>query len=400
MITKVTPIEELKQIFVEELFGHTSKVTKVSDESILNGVAFGCAKVGQKAMKDIAIVESHILPESAFGPHLDVIAERLGISPRFTELGSSVYLRLVGTPGTTYVPATHIFTSTSGITFKLVNTVVLPIHGFTYALVNSVETGEKSNVDPLTISTVAPIPAGHKYLINESRPIGGRDNESDEIFLRRIKEGPNILAKHTLSYLDQVLNKINDNVLKTFYQGVTPLGKNLIAVVTQNGAQLTVPELTALTVDSKPYFSMVDLQPYNDIYSGVEFTNMTWFPIDISMRVELDFAVNPDDVRKEIQIRISKYLDFRTWNPLDKVEWDTLLLLVKTTKGVKYVADQYFFPLVDLNVPKNTLPRLRGFMMMDLNGTVISNVSGTLNPVFYPSTPDFSFQATVLTTIP
>jgi len=399
MITKVMPIEELVQIFTEELLNHTNKVTKVSDESIVNGVSFGCAKVGQKAMKEIALVESHILPESAFGSNLDKIAIRLGISPRFDELGSSTYLRLVGSPGTVYTNTTHFFKSSSGITFELTNSVTLPADGFTYALVRSIETGSKSNVDPLSINIVSPLPIGHKYLINEARPVGGRDLESDELFLRRIKEGPNLLAKNTLSYLDQVCNKVDSNILKTLYQGSDSNGKNLISVVTQNGVALSNNELSTLLTKISPFLSLTDLQPYDENYVGVTLENSTWFPVDISMRLELDPTFNPDEVRKEIQIRILKYLDFRTWSNEDKVEWDKILLLVTTTKGVKYVADEFFFPQVDLEVPKNTLPRLRGFLMLDLDGNILQNISGTLNPVFYPTNPDFSFQATVLSSI-
>ena len=44
MKTRLSPVSELKQIFSESLLNNTSKVNKVSDESIVNGVAFGVAK--------------------------------------------------------------------------------------------------------------------------------------------------------------------------------------------------------------------------------------------------------------------------------------------------------------------------------------------------------------------
>jgi hypothetical protein len=34
--------------------------------------------------------------------------------------------------------------------------------------------------------------------------------------------------------------------------------------------------------------------------------------------------------------------------------------------------------------------------MLDLDGTVISDLSGNLSPSFYPARADFSFQQTVL----
>ena len=44
MITQIIPTQELKQIFLEVLLNKTDKVTDVSEESVLNGIAFGCAK--------------------------------------------------------------------------------------------------------------------------------------------------------------------------------------------------------------------------------------------------------------------------------------------------------------------------------------------------------------------
>ena len=61
MITRITPLEELKRIFFEILFNKTSKITKATDESIVNGVAYGCSKIAQKALKDVALVESLLL---------------------------------------------------------------------------------------------------------------------------------------------------------------------------------------------------------------------------------------------------------------------------------------------------------------------------------------------------
>ena len=210
MLTRISNIEELKQIFAEGFFNKTDSVTKISDNSVLNGIAYGCSKIGQKALKDIALVESHILPDNAFGEHLDSIAERRGIAPRFLASESSTYLRLVADEGTQYQVATNSFVSNSGITFNLESDVTIGAIGYTYAKVRSQETGGRTNVDVLDINTVTPVPTGHTYVINEAIAIGGRDVESDDLFRKRIKEGPNILAKNTLAYMAQVMNKINN----------------------------------------------------------------------------------------------------------------------------------------------------------------------------------------------
>ena len=95
----------------------------------------------------------------------------------------------------------------------------------------------------------------------------------------------------------------------------------------------------------------------------------------------------------EIEVRINSFNQ-------DIVEWDDLLEIVKSTDGIKYADDNAFFPSTDVTVLNNLLPRIRGFRMMDLDGNIISDIQGVLNPVFYPEEADFSFQSTVLAEIP
>ena len=147
MITRFTPIEELKQIFFEMLFNHTGKVTKITDQSTVNGIGYGIAKIAQKANKEIALVESHLFPESASGQHLDVIAKRRGVSPRYTASRSTTFIRIVANPGTIYSATDNIFTG-NGVTFKLENNIIVGDIGYTYAKVFSENEGEKTNVPP------------------------------------------------------------------------------------------------------------------------------------------------------------------------------------------------------------------------------------------------------------
>jgi len=127
---------------------------------------------------------------------------------------------------------------------------------------------------------------------------------------------------------------------------------------------------------------------------------LVWDSKGKTERKEFYPAYNFDDIRTEIQIRISKYLDFRTWKSGDqRVEWDNILEIVKSTPGVKYVPDEYFYPNIDIFTDKNKIPRLRGFIMMDLNGSLISGITNQFNPVYYPKQADFSYQQTVLRNI-
>ena len=398
MITRLTPIEELKEIFVELMLNKTNKVTKISDDSVLGGTAFGIAKVGQRAIKDIALVESHLFPDSAFGQYLDQVAANNGIAPRFGAAQSSTYVRLVAAPGTQYIQGTHTFRGIAGIVFDLEESITIGSAGFAYAKVRSQGVGIDQNIDPLTLNQVTPIPIGHQYVINEYAATGGRNVESDPIFRRRIKEGPNILAKSTLAAIEQAFMKINPNVLRVFYQGINSAGKTVLAIATQNGINLSNSELDQL-LDNARIFALTDSRPFGNNNSGVLLKNIQWQPIDISFRVELLPSYDPDVIRKEIQIKMAKELDYRYWTSDSKVEWDNLLSIAKTNRGVRYVPDTYFFPNQDQAVDVNKLPRIRGFLMLDLNGNILSNTTGTLIPTFYPAEADFSFQQTVLRSI-
>lgn len=61
MITKTAnTIANLKNLWIEMFLNKTDRVSNIADGSVLNGVAYGTAKVAQKAIKDIAIVEAQI----------------------------------------------------------------------------------------------------------------------------------------------------------------------------------------------------------------------------------------------------------------------------------------------------------------------------------------------------
>ena len=71
MITKITPVEELKQIFLEIFLNKTDKVSDVSDDSVLNVIATGNATLTQRTLTNQAIIEGHIFPDSAYGEYFD-----------------------------------------------------------------------------------------------------------------------------------------------------------------------------------------------------------------------------------------------------------------------------------------------------------------------------------------
>lgn len=398
MITKLIPIQELKQMFLEIFLNKTDKVNDVSEESVLNGIAYGVGKVGQKCLVNQAIVEGHIFPETAYGTYLDELAKIWGVSPRFGAAGSSTYLRLVGDEGTTYMAATQTFTSASGVTFSLESDVVIGVNGYEYAKVSCDQVGLATNVDPLSINRVNPIPTGHIACTNEYRATGGRDEEDDDLFRIRIKESVNQLARTTLSYLEQVFMKINNNVLRLHKGGVDGDGKFNLIVVSVNGQDFTETEFNEILMKSEEYLSLSELMNTISGYA-LKLNNVNWLPVDIEFRAEIDPAYDQEQVRRDIQIQMGKLFDYRFWNYGNKVEWDDLLFVAKNVDGVRYVSDTHFFPHADINVPEYRLPRIRGFVMRDLDGNIIEDNGGVLSSFYYPNEPDYSFQSSVLSTI-
>lgn len=392
-------LEELKEIFSKVVFSRTNEITKITDSSAFNALAFGSSKLAQKGIKEVALAQSHFFPDTSYGQYLDNIALFYGIAPRFSAIGSSTYVRLVAEPGTTYTAGAHTFSGSKGIVFSLDETKVVGDSGFTYAKISSNSIGVETNVDAFDINTITPIPNGHQFVTNEFAAFGGRDLEDDDAFRERIKNANNELARGTIAMLEQVLMKINPKVLRIIHHGVNSSGQVRLSVVTQNGASLTNNEIQTLIDESKQYFTLTELNPNGILGVGVEYVNVDWQEVDISMRVRLNPNYNPAEVRKNMQVKMNRFLDYRFWEPGDKVEWDDLLEIAKRTAGIDYVLDSYFFPNNDVPVYYPNLPRLRGFLMLDESGAVLSDGTENFNPVFYPSQPDFSFWGTVLSNI-
>lgn len=54
--------------------------------------------------------------------------------------------------------------------------------------------------------------------------------------------------------------------------------------------------------------------------------------------------------------------------------------------------DEYFFPNYDESVPVNQLPRIRGFVMRDLQGNILYDAGSNLSPLFYPAQAEDLFR--------
>ena len=398
MITKIVPVSDLKQMFLEILLNKTDKISDISDDSVLNGIAYGCAKVGQRLLVNQGIVEGHLFPDTAYGQYLDNIASIRGVSPRFGACGSTTYVRVIAEPGTSYIMGVQKFTSTSGVTFELEESKTVNENGFAYIKVKSTQVGTSTNVDPVSINKVSPKPNGHISVTNEYAATGGMDAESDALFRQRIKNSVNALSRGTIAFIEQVFMKINPRVLRVFKGGITSNGKMNLIVCSTNGASFSQNEFDLMISRSEEYLSLYDILREVSGYA-LNLVNVEWQYVDVSFRVELDPSYDVDVVRKNIQIQMNKLFDYRFWNQGDRIEWDDLLQVAKNTEGVRYIPDNYFYPQSDINVPSNKLPRIRGFIMYDLNGNIIESNNGLISDVYYPNSPNIDFQSSIVNTI-
>lgn len=394
MITKTSAtITNLKNLFIEMFLDKTAKVSNVADGSVVNATAFGVAKVAQKAMKDIAIKEAQIFPDTATGVYLDKAAALYGVSPRKGALGSSTYIRVSANPGTVY-DTSVTFVNKNGIRFQVDEALTVGESGYGYVKVRSINAGYSTNVPPNSITNVSPQPQGHIECTNEYYAIGGRDSEDDETFRIRIKNNLNILSKNTIEYWTQTLSNIDDRVLKVMSAGLDEKGIYNLYVVSQNGIFFTEEELDTLLESAQGYFGISELNIEGKAV-GIGIKNIDWFYVGsergLDFRVQLQPDYDVSTVRQNIQVNLTKYLDFRFWTPGKIVEWDDLLDIVKKTDGVKYVPDEYFFPYYDQQVPANQLPRIRGFVMRDQDGNILYDSDSNLSPLFYPSEPEDLF---------
>lgn len=396
MIRQTTETE-LEALHIETFINTTNKVTKVTDHSVMRGLIRGNVRTAKKALKDIMLAVSRLFPDLAYGTTLDQVADDRGIAPRFAAAQSSTFVRLVADPGTTYTQGVHTISDNKGNVFDLQGNLTIGSKGYGYVKVRSQQSGASVNVDPYTLINVTPEPSGHIGALNEYAATGGRDAEDDDTLRQRIKEGPDLLARGTLSYLAQAFMKINPNVLRVIYEGTNAQGKVVLGILTVNGIDLTTGELQTLLEQGGQYLSITELAPIGTQSYGVVLKNAEYYYIDVSMRLELFVGADFDAVAKDIQQKFAKYVDFRFWNSsVDRIDWISLIDIVRSTPDVKYVPDNHFVPNTTIRIPANQFPRFRGFVVSDLSGNIQVNQSGTIDPIFYPAEVDQSLTATVL----
>ncbi len=380
---------ELRRILAETIINRTEKVNKISPHSVLAGIIAGNAKIGKKAMKDIFAAMSRISPSTATGEWLDKSARDFGITERLGPSRASVMVKMIADPGTQYYEGIHSVSTVSGTVFDIENDLTIGPKGFGYVKARSRDFGGFTNPGPFTVEKISPEPEGHTALTNEYKGTGGRDDEQDDAFRNRIMKGANMFAEGTLEKYAQVFLKSNTDVLRVMHGGRAKNGKLRLVVASQNGTDFTEAEMDSMLSQGSKFFSWEAMGPTSSKARGVELVNVQYQYIDVSLRLSLQKDFDIVEVIKSIQNLFSKAVDYRFWKMgEDKVDRAQLLNIVRAEKGVLAVPERYFFPGSDILVDRDKLPRFRGFIAKDLDGTVLLSQSGTIDPVFYPKTND------------
>ena len=385
LLTEVLTIADLKSLYIETFLNHTTKVSKISDLSVLNAHAFGIAKVFQKDLKDTAILESQIFPELSSGSYLDNAAKLVGVDSRLSASVSSTYVLVYADPATVYVPGESIFVSNQGVTFNIVSVVIVGDNGYAYIPVRSSSVGKNANVSAFSINQILNPPLGHLYCTNEYEAIGGRDLESDEDFKTRISMFKDFAANGSLNNLLTNLNLIDSDILQIRKSGYSEDGKVLLSLVTCNGKWYSDDELLMFENELSSILNITDTNDQAGIL-GIKLQNIEWHEVGgasgLDFRVDIMSGYSDVEIRRNIQIQLTKYFDFRYFNK-SRVEWDDLLQIIKNTKGIKYVPDEFFSPNTDSLIEKYKLPRIVKFVMRDMTGNILFDNNNSILPIYY-----------------
>lgn len=381
-----------EQILAEIFLSKQNKVTKISVGSVLSAFFSAIARLVGMVEKDLAIYMSRLYPDLAFGTYLDDCAEIFGITGRFSASPSNIYLCLFAEPGTIY-DTTITFQSLTGISFRLLNNVTIPNSGIAYVIALSTTTGQATNIDPFTITSLSTSPSGHLGVLNEGYAFGGQDNESDLSLRNRIKNAASTVSKDTISGLTQACIKINPLVYKIYNNGVTDSGKIDLRVLTSNGTLLTNNQLLNLQEQIRPHLSLRDVSFFNKSNTSVVFNNIDIYSIDISMQVQFSSSANIELVRRQMQIKINTFIDQYLFK-LGTLQWEDVFALCRLIDNVDYIPIESFSWKEDFKIDRPQFPKLRSFILRDLNNNILTNNQSDFNQLY--SSYDQTYQSIVL----
>lgn len=380
-------LNDITQIYVSQT---GNPATKVGFNSSLEGIFYGVAKIGQLMNKDLLNVRADNDIDNASGQQLDNYAQKKGILTRFSETGSSVGIFIIADPGTSYIAGANKFVSKSGVVFDIISDITISSLGYAYVKANSTTLGANTKVAAKSITKCTPAPTGHKSCWNDFMAIGGRDNEADSDFRNRIKNSLNIISKSTLAQYQQILINSNNRVLNVYKGGRnSSTGAFIIYVLSVDGLIFSNAEFDNMNTAIQDYLSLVEQQ------YGVEFKNVNFINIDISMRAEINSGVDMTTLTAEMQTAMQKKYDYRYVKANSTISRLDLMLIARNTTNVNRILDNYFYvngSTQDIILGDLTFPRFRSFVIYDKNGNIISdNNNASEYEIFFQNTPDYDY---------
>jgi hypothetical protein len=385
LFTKLTTITELQNFIVSLFISKAEgKADKVAPAGVLSAIFYAIAVIGQKAIREIATVESKMFIENAYGGTLDEIAKQRGVPARLGQVGSSTYIALRGNAGTFYDKNVCIFKG-GQFDFELTESVTLDSNGFAYAKVSCLSVGELTNVNPSVINSVNPIPTGHIAVWNEYKATGGRNIEGDDLFRNRIINYTNITAQSTRLSLTERLRVANNKVSRVWFAGRDANGKQIIKISAQNQSPFSNDELLDMYNSIKNFLTISDSFLLDSTSQNVLLQNCQYKEIDIELRADLDSGIDSDTIRINMQKSISRLFDHNYWDLGKTIQWENILVSCSNVSGVRFIESNYMKPRADIHTNKFELPVVRSFVLKDTKGNIISSNNGSITPFYYPA---------------
>lgn len=398
MIIKVKSIEELKNEFLLAITNTTNKVTKILPTSVLNGIAYGFAKLTQKINKEAALIESKLFPEYAIGTDLDDIALREGIPARLTATKSTVVLVFTVdiSSGDVIIKAGSVVSGYNNINFETDTDLIITQaegSGIGYVFASSQQTGKNNNVGAYSINRVVSLAFGSSNInkiqavTNPSSAINGFDNESDYDFRKRILTMSGIIGTNTYENYLYYIQYFQPEVLRIKTTAISlSKGTFEIFVVKRNAGYFNNSELNDLKNNIISYLPLRDANIFT-----FNISNVLYKEFDVYAKVYIDGSRTLLQIAQDWSIAINNYINHKEWPFGKKVDHEMLMSMLQDVQSVLDIDDDSFEPRRDVFVKANSLPKLRSIVLynaetgqiLDKQFPILRNyeINGNINPI-------------------
>ena len=233
-------------------------------------------------------------------------------------------------------------------------------------LVRSKTSGDSSNVQAFSITTLVSAVDGIRSLTNPLPATGGGGLELDGNYRARIQRYPTNLNQTTQVWFEEAIKDVNRNVLRAYAREGSDFRLVEIIVASRSGSNLTSNELSEIQ-------DAMEQRIRGNI--DVVATNIAFTSVAVSASITIAKSANLNDVYRDVATRIANFLDWRTWEFGEDVDQADLLSLLNNTSGVENV--EGFLPAVDVSVSTTSIPRFVSLSLEDADTGDTINASLT-----------------------